>query len=312
MAATLLFAVMHAVKRRSPKEMPAHHRWILVTLADAANDTGHAWLSARSIAETTGLCERTVRSCLDELEAAKWIEGERRDANGRPLSTRYHVRAEGDAVARERAGRHVANHAPGAPSDPAPGAPMHGAHDAPGAGHAAPGAPSDPAPGARDPARGAVDPPKDPPREDPPKDPPRARAREGVGEEAPGSEPAHDPLALAAAAALTCVCAADADVAAAIGHATRRAETLAAAAARAGQDADELQRAIARYAAEGLEIALDLGPVHGARRAAPSWAGLLRWVARPPTRASPGRPSPTLQPPARPGEHRWNTPSEIL
>ena len=181
MAATLLFAVMHAVKRRSPKEMPAHHRWILVTLADAANDTGHAWLSARSIAETTGLCERTVRSCLDELEAAKWIEGERRDANGRPLSTRYHVRAEGDAVARERAGRHVANHAPGAPSDPAPGAPMHGAHDAPGAGHAAPGAPSDPAPGARDPARGAVDPPKDPPREDPPKDPPRARERGGRG-----------------------------------------------------------------------------------------------------------------------------------
>lgn len=153
MSAALLIAVIHAVKRFSPDELPSPHRFVLLALADAADDTGHAWPSVATIITITGQGERTVRSCLNELEAAKWIKGEQRYANGRPLSTRYHVRAEGGSVTRERSGRHGAR---GAPSEGAPGAGV--------------GAP------------GAGDPPKDPISSDPPKDPltETTRAREVV------------------------------------------------------------------------------------------------------------------------------------
>ena len=179
MSAALLIAVIHACKRFSPDELPSPHRFVLLALADAADDTGHAWPSVATIITITGQGERTVRSCLNELEAAKWIKGEQRYANGRPLSTRYHVRAEGGSVTRERSGRHGAR---GAPSEGAPGAEVHGAQGAQGAGYGARGAPSEGAPGAGVGAPGAGDPPKDPISSDPPKDPltETTRAREVV------------------------------------------------------------------------------------------------------------------------------------
>lgn len=51
---------------------------VLLALADFADENGRCWPSVRSLCRMTKLCERTIRSCLSELEAAGLITRARR------------------------------------------------------------------------------------------------------------------------------------------------------------------------------------------------------------------------------------------
>jgi hypothetical protein len=218
MSAALLFAVLAIGDAISADDLPPTHMLLLTHLANFADDTGKAWPSVDTLAARTHLARRTVLDCLAELEAAGWIIGERRwvggREGGRPLTTRYEVRASGGSIARKRTGRHVAeafDSARGAPFDGAGGAPSEGRNGATGAPFdSARGAPFDGAGGARDGAprsrngaRGAPDPIRDPIR-DPKCDPDPERTRtadacEATSEAARGEAPPGPPAPTLAA-----------------------------------------------------------------------------------------------------------------
>lgn len=52
------------------------HRFVLIALADNANDDGECWPSIATISRKTGLCERSVRLALRHLEAEGWLQTE--------------------------------------------------------------------------------------------------------------------------------------------------------------------------------------------------------------------------------------------
>ena len=49
------------------------HRFVLIALADNANDDGECWPSIATLSRKTGLCERSVRTSLRWLEAEGWL-----------------------------------------------------------------------------------------------------------------------------------------------------------------------------------------------------------------------------------------------
>lgn len=66
--------IMSAVWDGGPKGPTK--RFVLVALADNANDDGECWPSIASISRKTGLCERVVRSTIRQLEAEGWMSTE--------------------------------------------------------------------------------------------------------------------------------------------------------------------------------------------------------------------------------------------
>lgn len=75
----------HTQSGLSPTEVRV---WLV--LATYANAAGTAWPSLRTIAERAGCCRTTVTTSLDALEAAGWIERQRRrDSTGAARSTLY-------------------------------------------------------------------------------------------------------------------------------------------------------------------------------------------------------------------------------
>lgn len=82
-------------------------RFVLIALADNANDEGECWPSICTIARKTGLCERAVRQALRQLEADGWLVT--KIGGGRGGANRYTI--------------NPAPHAPGTTCPPAPDAP---------------------------------------------------------------------------------------------------------------------------------------------------------------------------------------------
>jgi hypothetical protein len=99
-----------------PLKLPSTQKFVLITLADQANDAGVCWPGVESVTERTGLSERAVRNSLRWLEANGYIT-----TLGRPGRTStYHIEAASD---------------PGTSCPPAPDAPRQempgrGARDA--------------------------------------------------------------------------------------------------------------------------------------------------------------------------------------
>ncbi|MBO1325363.1 helix-turn-helix domain-containing protein [Acetobacter sp. TBRC 12305] len=54
-------------------QLPLCQKFVLVALAERANDEGIAWPSARTISDMTGACERAVRYALKQLEQGGFI-----------------------------------------------------------------------------------------------------------------------------------------------------------------------------------------------------------------------------------------------
>lgn len=50
------------------------HRFVLIALADNANDDGECWPSIATISRKTGICERSVRNSLRHLEGEGWLQ----------------------------------------------------------------------------------------------------------------------------------------------------------------------------------------------------------------------------------------------
>jgi hypothetical protein len=48
-------------------------RFVLIALADNANDDGECWPSVATISRKTGICERAVRTALRQLESDGWL-----------------------------------------------------------------------------------------------------------------------------------------------------------------------------------------------------------------------------------------------
>ena len=61
-----------------PLQFRAIAKLILISLADQANDEGFCWPSIESLIKRTGLSERAVQNCLNELERSKTIVRKRR------------------------------------------------------------------------------------------------------------------------------------------------------------------------------------------------------------------------------------------
>ena len=103
--AIAIFEIMRALESRSPKQMPAPHRLVLLVLADHARDSDRAWPSISRLVAMTGLCRAKVISCLNELEAAGWLErqGLTAASPGGRASTLYLVRTKGGDVVVGRA-----------------------------------------------------------------------------------------------------------------------------------------------------------------------------------------------------------------
>jgi hypothetical protein len=100
--ALAIFEVMRVLEALSPKQMSASHRLVLLVLADHARDSDRAWPSLSRLAAMTGLARSTVVTCLNELEAARWIErqGCAPAGPGGRASTMYLVRTSGGSVVR--------------------------------------------------------------------------------------------------------------------------------------------------------------------------------------------------------------------
>lgn len=60
-----------------PLEMPTAQKFVLISLADQANDEGVCWPSVGSVIKRTGLSEASVRRAIKSLEKAELIRAER-------------------------------------------------------------------------------------------------------------------------------------------------------------------------------------------------------------------------------------------
>lgn len=72
------------------QKLPSTEKFVLVALADRANDDGHCWPGQRSLADKCSLSRQTVNRCVKTLETKGLLKIEARvDDVGRPLSNRY-------------------------------------------------------------------------------------------------------------------------------------------------------------------------------------------------------------------------------
>lgn len=94
-----------------PIEMASTQKFVLITLADQANDEGVCWPSAETVAKRTGLSERAVRYAIHALVKAGHLSTEARP--GRSMVFTVHPEP-----------RHVVH--PGTSCTPAPDAPHPG------------------------------------------------------------------------------------------------------------------------------------------------------------------------------------------
>ncbi len=330
MSAPLLFALMHAFERYKAADLPAHHRLVLLVLADFADDTSKAWPSAQTIATRSGQSRSTVELCLDELEEGGWIAGERRGAGKRRLSTVFMVRVEGRPVRRARPGRHSPAGGELDTMPPTPCPPRHAPHAMPPPMGSPAGDIGSPRGGERgsprgeiDSPRGGEDPTKDPTRSDPTKDPPRepgalTRATTPAEEQASLAlvePPVRDPVTVVWSAYIE----------------ARAARVHAGSAPRFTGDRKQLiQRRLKDFPAEdladacrgvflcehnvegnytGIELVLrDAGHIERFRDIQ------RRGALVPRDRSPPARerePSPALQRPAAPGERTWKPAEEV-
>lgn len=104
----LSIKIMSAIWDGGPKGSTL--RFVLIALADNANDDGECWPSVATIGRKTGLCERAVRTALRQLEADGWLQTA--NGGGRNGVNRYTV--------------NPAPHAPGTTCPPASNAPKPG------------------------------------------------------------------------------------------------------------------------------------------------------------------------------------------
>ena len=85
-------------------------RFVLIALADNANDDGECWPSVATIARKTGICERAVRNAIRNLEVEGWLVTD--ISAGRKGANKYHI------ITAPHAPRHQM------PPPPAPNAPL--------------------------------------------------------------------------------------------------------------------------------------------------------------------------------------------
>lgn len=90
------FVALRAALAATPQTATA--RFILIVLADFANDAGEAWPSIPTLAARTALSERSVRRALRLLEEEGFIE--RRERRGRRNSNVYSLRLSANAQAK--------------------------------------------------------------------------------------------------------------------------------------------------------------------------------------------------------------------
>jgi hypothetical protein len=79
---------MSAIWERGPVKQS--ERFVLLALADYANDDGECWPSIAGIARKTCLSERGVQTIIRRLEADGWLEIEA--GNGRKNCNLYHIK----------------------------------------------------------------------------------------------------------------------------------------------------------------------------------------------------------------------------
>ena len=70
-------------------------RFVLIALADNANDDGECWPSVATVSRKTGLCERSVRQALRQLEVDGWLSTEIN--GGRGGANKYTINPAPDA-----------------------------------------------------------------------------------------------------------------------------------------------------------------------------------------------------------------------
>lgn len=104
--------IMSAIWDGGPKGSTM--RFVLIALADNANDDGECWPSVATVARKTGLCERAVRQALRQLEVGGWLKT--KIGGGRGGANRYVI--------------NPAQNAPGTTCPPAPNSPPP-RHDVP-------------------------------------------------------------------------------------------------------------------------------------------------------------------------------------
>lgn len=80
--------IMSAVWENGPQEQSL--RFVLLALADYANDDGECWPSVGSVAKKTCLTERGVRKIIGRLEEGGWVE--KVIGGGRQNSNLYRVK----------------------------------------------------------------------------------------------------------------------------------------------------------------------------------------------------------------------------
>ncbi len=103
---------------RGVRGISATQKFVLVMLADQANDYGEAWPSALLLAQECCLTDRAVRDAMDVLEARGLIAGER--SKGRATRWRMNIGAtpEPCSVVTRRKPRNVVPVTPEGRSDP--------------------------------------------------------------------------------------------------------------------------------------------------------------------------------------------------
>lgn len=70
-------------------KLPTTQKFVLVVLADMADERNSCFPSQRHIAAKVGASERTVRGALHALEDGGWVRRERRDTRGIRATDRY-------------------------------------------------------------------------------------------------------------------------------------------------------------------------------------------------------------------------------
>ena len=116
--------------------MPSTPKFVLMYVADRANDDGDAFFTVETACNHTGLGERVVQKSLAQLESWNLLERVMRRGRSTVYRLTDPLTWEPPQLVHPRTTR-----------TPAPGAPPHVVHPAPDAGAPAPGAPA-PAPGA--------------------------------------------------------------------------------------------------------------------------------------------------------------------
>jgi hypothetical protein len=81
--------LMSAVWKRGPADTTM--RFVLLALADHANDQGYCWPGYDGLAAKCAISRRTAVRAIKQLEVDGWLTLEHRAANGKTMSNGYHL-----------------------------------------------------------------------------------------------------------------------------------------------------------------------------------------------------------------------------